>query len=261
MYGFYISLQGMTASFREPGTQLYQVSLPLPPISTMVGLAGAALGLGFKDVWDFFKKNDAAVGVKGETGGRGIDLWRYKKVASPKTEDEKALIKELGWVKATRADILNREFLASPKYEVCYAAPRREIVEDLRRAFENPRYALSLGSSDDIVTLRQMSGIHELTENTNTVSLKNTLIEGDFVDQVTFDWEAIKKNGVARTLRVPVTKQLVVDFKFDGETRQGIRYRLFTFLIGEQRLHKPVRVFALKDQIFPLYIISEGLKT
>lgn len=44
MYGFFVSLHGMTASFREPGSHLYQATLPLPPISALVGMAGAALG-------------------------------------------------------------------------------------------------------------------------------------------------------------------------------------------------------------------------
>ena len=68
MYGFFVSLHGMTASFREPGSHLYQATLPLPPISALVGMAGAALGKSFEKAWPFFKDAGLFVGVSGRAG-------------------------------------------------------------------------------------------------------------------------------------------------------------------------------------------------
>jgi CRISPR-associated protein Cas5t len=257
MYGFYVSFRGVTASFREPGAHLYHVTLPLPPISTMIGLAGAALGKDFKGAWDFFKANAIAVGVKGTSEGKGIDLWRYKKMAAQaKTDEEKTVMKEFDRKQIVRDDILNREFLAYPKVEICYAAPEIKVVEELRDSFCGPCYALSLGSSDDIAKIESISRIYKQDEMRNVTSLGGTLLEGTLLENIAFDWEAIKKSGVAKTLKAPMMKQLIVDFEFDGEKRRGIRYSPFTFLIGEHRLDKPVAVFAIEEQFFPIFSIG-----
>jgi CRISPR-associated protein Cas5t len=247
----------MTASFREPGTHLYHITLPLPPISTIIGLAGAALGKDFKGAWTFFKTNAVAVGVKGKACGSGIDLWRYKKIAQAKSEDEKKALKEFGRDKSVRDDILNREFLAYPEVHICYTAPESKVIEELRHAFCSPYYALSLGSSDDIVKVQCISKVCEPDEKNDVTSLNCTLVEGELLGNVTFDWEAIKKTGVKETLRSPMVKQLIVDFEFDGDERHGIRYCPFTFLAGKHRLDKPVTVFAIEGQDFPMFSIAE----
>jgi CRISPR-associated protein Cas5t len=257
MYGFYVSLCGMTASFREPGAHLYHVTLPLPPISTMIGLAGAALGKDFKHAWNLFKANAIAVGVCGATGGKGIDLWRYKKMAQPKSEEEKKAMKEFDRNLIVRGDILNREFLAFPKVKICYVAPESKVIEELRDSFCSPYYALSLGNSDDIAKVECISQIYQLDEKNNVTSLSGTLVEGTLLENVTFDWEAIKKTGVAKTLKPPTMKQLIVDFEFDGEKRRGIRYSPFTFLVGEYCLSKPVSVFTIAKCDFPVFSIAE----
>ena len=57
MNGLMVKLYAKTASFRDPGAQLYHDTMPLPLPSTIVGIAGAALGLSFDDALSFFKKN------------------------------------------------------------------------------------------------------------------------------------------------------------------------------------------------------------
>jgi CRISPR-associated protein Cas5t len=248
----------MTASFREPGAHLYHITLPLPPISAMIGLAGAALGKDFKRTWAFFKTNAIAVGVNGTSDGNGIDLWRYKKMAAqPKTDEEKTVMKEFDRNQIVRGDILNREFLAEPEFNICYTAPESNVIEELRNSFRSPCYALSLGSSDDIAKVKYVSEICKPDERNDVTSLRGTLVKGTLLDNIAFDWEAIKKSGVAKILKAPMVKQLIVDFEFNGEKRRGIRYSPFTFLIGEHRLDNPVTVFAIEKQFFPIFSIAE----
>jgi CRISPR-associated protein Cas5t len=263
MYGFRVALHGMTASFREPSSHLYQRTFPLPPISAMVGLAGAAMGMAFQDAWLFFKENLVAVGVRGAAGGRGIDLWGYRKVVTP-NKTEKNAARKIGLAKIVRRDILNREFLAYPMFDICFASPRDDVSGSLRAAFADPHYALSLGGSDDIAMVHSLSDISELKRSRGDLSINSgsVMIEGNWIDKIAFDWEAIKRSGVAKTLSPPIARRLAVDFRFDGEERRGLRYELFTVLSDGQRLAEPVEFFAIGEKggkgekKFPLYFIS-----
>ena len=256
MYGFSVSLYGVTASFREPSSHLYQTTLPLPPISALVGLAGAAVGKSFVDAWCFFKTAGLAVGVSGHVNGSGIDLWKYRKMVTPKSEEEKETAKTLGRTKIARSDILNREFLAYPCFCVDYAFTVQTMAEDIRQSFLNPSYALSLGNSDDIAFVKNVSGIEETREE-EISSFKDTLLEGDHAGGVSFDWEMIKKSSIAKTLNAPIVRRLIIDFEFDKETRRGTRYKEFTFLMGAQRLTQSQKVSVLGESNTPLYFLSE----
>jgi CRISPR-associated protein Cas5t len=178
--------------------------------------------------------------------------------AQPKTDEEKTVMKEFDRNQIVRGDILNREFLAYPEVEICYTAQESKAVEELRDSFCSPCYALSLGSSDDIAKVKHVSQICEPDERNDVTFLGGTLVEGTLLENIAFDWEAIKKSGVAEILKSPIVKQLTVDFEFDGEHRRGIRYAPFTFLIGKHRLDKPVTAFEIEGQVFPIFSIAKG---
>jgi len=91
MFGFSVAMAAQTASFREPSAHLYQKSLPLPPLSALAGIAGAAAGLEFSMAWKLLKERRAMFGVCGQSRGMGIDLWSYDKIALPKSLEEKML--------------------------------------------------------------------------------------------------------------------------------------------------------------------------
>lgn len=253
-YGFSLSLSGITASFREPGAHLYQTTLPLPPISALAGIAGAALGKTFKETWSFLKERGFATGVSGKAQGTGIDLWKYQKMATPKSADEKEAAKALERSKIVRSDILNREFLIHPHFEIHYAFPEKGDAERLRSAFLNPCYALSLGNSDDISMIKNVSEL-KIAQDKELPSLKDTILEGDHSANVKFDWGAVKKESVSQSLKLPLVRRLIVDFGFEEDARCGIRYCPFTFLLGFQCLLDSVKALALEDSSVPLFSI------
>lgn len=259
MYGFFVLLHGMTASFREPGSHLYQATLPLPPISALVGMAGAALGKSFEKAWPFFKDAGLFVGVSGRAGGNGIDLWNYDKMAVPKGSEESAHAKLYGLSKVVRKDILNREFLADPEFVVFYALRDQEKAACLHSAFKDPVYALSLGSSDDIALVRDVSALCAIGDGEESDSFADTLLPGDHADDVRFDWDALKRACVVQTLKAPMVRPLIVDFEFKGDERHGSRYRLFTFLSGHQRIQNPQRAFRFPnvESPVPLYGLED----
>ncbi len=259
MYGFSALFHGVTGSFREPSSHLYQSTLPLPPVSALVGMAGAAVGKTFEDAWPFFMDMGLFVGAVGTVEGKGIDLWNYHKVATPKGADETSQAKQLGWSKIKRMDILNREFLAYPRVSVFYATPEKRQAEELRSAFLNPAYALSLGNSDDIACMTKLSGVCEVREITENVSFRDTFLQGDHAGDIRFDWDALKKTSVVQTLKAPLVRSLIVDFTFNGSERHGSQFKPFTFLSGCQRFLTPKRAFCFdnEEEAVPLYGLKE----
>lgn len=247
--GFSIVLSAETASFRDPGGQLYHATLPLPPISTIIGIAGAALGLPFQQVWKYFRVKDIHVGVKdisrsiwGMPPGRGLDLWKYRKIVT----------------KEIRSDILKREFLFHVAFRLYYSCNQREPLEQLRQAFLSPAWALSLGTSDDIALIKELSEIDEVKEvNEGTVELFYSLIPGDHSDNYSFDWATICNIPIRTPLQLPMVKQLPVDFLFgpDGE-RKGSEYRSFTFLSGFQRLKNPCPAYNFGKELVSLISVA-----
>jgi len=250
MYGFSVVLSAETASFRDPGGQLYHATLPLPPVSTIIGIAGAALGVPFQQSWEFFQANDINVGAKdisrswrGMPPGKGLDLWKYQKIITNKI----------------KSDILKREFLFRPVFRLYYSCEDRETLEQLRQAFLSPAWALSLGTSDDIARLEEVSQIETVSEvSGGAVELSHSLIPGDQSDNYSFDWEVIRNTPIRTSLELPMVKQLPVGFLFGpvGE-RKGCEYRPFTFLSGSQRLKNPRPAYIFGQEVVPLISIAQ----
>lgn len=230
MNGIIISLFAETASFRDPGGQLFHSCLPLPPVSTIIGIAGAALGKSFEETWNFFKENDIGVGVQGKANGHGKDLWKFIKRSSYEEPKQKS-------------DIINREFLYQLHVDLFYACNNTDIINEIYQAFRNPFYALTLGNSDELVKINQLSKINLVTQN-ETTDLKNTLTEGDFSNNFSFDWVNIKKSPINISLASPIVKNLPIDFAFSIDiVRKANRYKTFTFLSEFQTIKHPVKTF------------------
>lgn len=243
MHGFYTILSAETASFRDPGGQLYHSTLPLPPVSTIIGIGGAALGLNFQETWNFFKNNDIKVGVRGSAAGKGLDLWKYQKIVSNEV----------------RGDIVKREFLFKPVYELYYGSVNQSVLEKLRSAFLNPAWALSLGTSDDITYIKKISRLAPISAvEMETTEFGNCLIPGDQTDIFAFNWALIANTPVRTSLELPVVKQIPIDFEFskDGE-RKACRYKPFTFLSLTHCLKVSFAGYDFGEKKIPLISINE----
>ncbi len=245
MQGLTIELRGETASFRDPGAQLYHLCLPLPPCSTIVGLAGAALGKSFADVWSYFKNNSIYIGVKGGAKGKGKDLWNYTKRTCFKSSNEKN-------------DIVLREFLYKPEINLFYACQDKNIVNELSLAFKNPGYALTLGNSDELARINRIEEYgEEFVEVVKTKQLENTQIPGNISQNFVFNWEKIKDTPIRLTLQAPLVKNLPVDFTFDKEgSRKGAKYEEFSFIDDLMELKEEIEVFQFRNILVPMYRID-----
>lgn len=248
-YGFSVILLAETASFRDPGGQLYHATLPMPPVSTIIGIAGAALGFPFQQVWEYFIVNNIGVGVQDisvkerkKSAGKGLDLWKYQKIVS----------KEL------RSDILKREFLFRPAYRLYYSSQERGVMESLLQAFQSPAWALTLGTSDDIALLKEVSSIDRVRKIAGgSTDLSYRLVPGDQSDNYAFNWELIEKEKVTVYLALPMVKKLPVGFVFgaDGE-RKGSEYQTFTFLAKFHNLKNPCPAYSFGQETIPLFYLG-----
>lgn len=155
-------MRGLLNSFRDPNTHKIHRTFPLPPRTTLIGLAGAALGFHEDTIWQelgCLKVAVVDISKKSDIGGTGKaeDLIRYKKYKDSIIE----------------TSILVRELLYKPEYIIYYVSDDGKHVDELYSAFQSPVYALSLGRDDEIISIKSVEKI-EL----------NTIDSGDFEETI-----------------------------------------------------------------------------
>ncbi|MGV8122036.1 MAG: CRISPR-associated protein Cas5 [Candidatus Xenobiia bacterium LiM19] len=234
-----INAYAQTASFRIPENHTFQQSLPLPPITTLTGIMGAALGLSCKDALEYKDKHKVGLGVSGEAQGEMKDLWRYNKIkASPKSDG------------SDRQDILIREFLTDISITVAFGCEKHEVITELFNAFKDPVYALTFGNSDDIFKTRTIAPVKE-SRLVLCKDFKNTVLRGDFG----FEYDSIidlKNTPITHRIRAPQVFILPTGFSFKGEERRVSKREYFTFVGSQIRLKDSLSVFGYDDEYFML---------
>lgn len=250
VYGIKVELVSETASFRDPNGQLFHATLPLPPASTIIGIAGAAMGLTFEKVWNWFQDNNIQVGAKGRVTGKGKDLWIYTKIKNNEITK----------------DTVNREFLCLAPHRsnedsgwisLYYACEKPDIMQKLLQSFQDPVYTLSLGTNDEMAKLKSIQWFDQLTE-CYTYDVQEVLLEGNWSKSIHLDWEKIKETPISISLSAPKIVNLPVNFEFDPKSgeRQAIKYKTFTFIPKFLTVREPVKAFQYGDEKIPLTMIS-----
>ena len=241
MKGIIVSLYAMTASFRDPNTHLYQETILVPPPTTIVGISGAALGMGFKDALEYFKTNRISVGCTAKNQGMGKDLWNYSKIKG------KEVIKS----------ILMREFLFGINADIFFTCEDPIRIEELYNAFNNPCFALTLGNSDEIVKITNIE-IYDEVLISEAKNIQDTWICGNYIKDFELNWDKVKELPIKSTIRPPIVKNLPIDFSFnDNEEREPTRLSKFTFLGDVHLLKEPVVVYSFKERLAPLFTFNE----
>lgn len=144
MRALHATIRAYTASFRPPGLSAgYQLTLPVPPLSTVFGLLAAAVG---SDV----SPEQAWIGYRFAAEAQGEDLEKILLFSPSGTSwDPKQ-----GQV---RSMPIRRQFLVNPTLHLYVPA------EDwLRKALRTPRYPLLLGRSQDVAAVERLEEV-ELT--------------------------------------------------------------------------------------------------
>lgn len=236
MFIFSVEATAQTASFRVPETHTFHQTLPLPPPTTLIGLAGAALGLSLPDAYRFVAEHGVRVGVCGSHRGRIKDLWNYRKLTNKaySAEDVQSRM---------HYSVLIREYLFESEFVFYFGTDDRNGLERLRDAFRRPVYALTAGNSDDLLKVRRITSIVEI-EPEPLARFENTMLPGDLSRAarpvVDFKWLPITE-----TFRTPQVFQLPTGFSFTGEQRRANGRSPFTFVASPVLLEMPVDGYAV----------------
>lgn len=228
MYLFTVEGIANTASFRIPESHTFQQTLPLPPITTLIGLVGAALGLSFEDAMRFREENGLSLGVIGRHQGEIRDLWKYHKI---KTEE-------------VISDVLLREYLVDFKMKLSVGVKDVEIASRVRDSFLNPYYALTLGNSDDLLKICKVGQIEEIEDSLSS-EFQNTVLPGDHtgVYEPMLDLE---NTPITETVRAPQVFLLPTAFRFKGNERRVSQREHFTFVGSPIQLKEPIPAFQVE---------------
>jgi len=137
-----VRVRAPVASFRRPLEHNYQRTLPMPPPTTLIGIAGAALGLSDRDLW---AENSLLRGLKvsvltNEEPGRARDMWTVLKVKAGKIAERSPYFREL---------------LFFVRYTLLYGGPE-DLLRKLETAFQDPAYPLSLGREDELLLVEEI---------------------------------------------------------------------------------------------------------
>jgi CRISPR-associated protein Cas5t len=182
-----ITITAYTASFRVPHFVGHQLTLPVPPLSTIYGLISAAAGR-----W-VLPQEVEWLAYRCEYESKAMDIESILTVERPKPSESARFV--------TR-NVLPREFLFLPRLTL-YLPPKWESV------FCCPRYSLLLGRTQDVATV----------EDLKPATLKS--VSAGVVSGVLLPFELVAKGNVSAWLQ-----NLPVAFT-DEPLRQPIRTEIF----------------------------------
>lgn len=237
MFSFVVKGFAQTASFRIPESHTFQQTLPLPPVTTITGLMGAALGLDFEKAMLFRDQKDILFGIIGLSKGEMKDLWKYNKIKTTYKPDG-----------SDRKEILIREYLTDFSLTISIASKDQTVLSEVRSSFCNPRYALTLGNSDDLFKIRHISPIVKTKDGQCSI-FENTILAGD----QTLDYESaidLKNTPITYRVRAPQVFLLPTAFNFNGRERRIRERKQFTFVGSPIKLKNPLSVHKIADATF-----------
>lgn len=227
----WVKVKAPFASFRRPLDHNYQRTLPLPPPTTILGLAGAALGMDERELWS---EDSPLTGLKVavmalQKPGLARDMWTVMKIKNNKFSERSPYFREM---------LFNAQFI------LLYGAANQDILSILYRAFRDPVYALSLGREDELIAVEDL-GISDIS--TGGSCFNGTVIPGD-ISKLKFKWlprPEIKFNP-------PVVENVPMAFQVDKKgLRNPIKKQTFTFLPYDLEIEIKEDIEAYTIEILP----------
>lgn len=229
-----VELVTQTATFRNPEFQNFHKSFLLPPPTTLIGLAGAAMGLSPKSAQDFFK-DGFYLGVYGTSKGYCKDLWKYN------TFDE-------------QGSIILKEILYDNHFILVYGSEDGSKIGAVKQAFLAPEYALTLGNNDSLAKVIEVQ-IHDSFINSSELS--NCLVDGNVVEEV------LEKanNGLSFSIystSEPIAYALPIRFQYESEYgfRRVIERKTLSFIGENMQLNFAKKGVRYKNVFIPIFNLN-----
>lgn len=242
-----VKTHSVLASFRIPETQTFHQTLPLPPITTLIGLLGAALGKEYEQAFYFSEQNKILFGVSGTSKGETKDLWNYRKIT---TKEKNYTAEEIKSRK--NYSIVLKEYLYDNVINLFFGHPEEEIIINIQHAFLNPVFPLTAGSSDDLIKVVSSNSFN--LEQIGSSIFKNTVLQGDLAGKYSVSQNVFHK-PIYESIKSPKTHFLPAKFCFSHGIRKVAERRSFTFVGDEISLNKSIECFQIDGENIELYSI------
>lgn len=212
---------GVFNSFRDPTSHKTQRTLYLPPRTTLLGIAGAALGVP-KDRLESLKHLHVSAVLAG-IEGVARDLWYYRSV---KYEGRRGF--------SVGPSLVFRDLLYKGRFILYFQTENSEEIERIRNAFLDPVYALTLGMADELVRV-ESSEITALRPWPWEKGVTNTIIPED----VRTGWRVKLPPEIHGRFEPPAVVRFPVDDspRFLGEER-----RVYSIVYGVTAIPDAFRV-------------------
>ena len=226
-----VEIKTQTATFRNPEFQNFHKTLPMPPPTTMVGIAGAAMGLSPGASQLFFEEHDFEMGVFCKNQGTTTDLWKYNDF--------------------NERSIILKEILFQNNIILVYGSDDISMIDILIRSFQNPVFCLTMGNSDSIAKVVTVKEEYLTIESD---MLMNCMIEGDIIEEVLSN----SSNGFDFSIYAtsdPVAIDLPIRFLYSDEygMRSVCQRKQFSLVTSEMKLNVKKKGVVFNGCFIPLF--------
>lgn len=229
-----VEIATQTATFRNPEFQNFHKSFLLPPPTTLIGLAGASMGLSPKAAQDFFNEG-FTFGVYGTSKGYTKDLWKYN------TFDG-------------QGSIILKEILYDNYFILVYGHEDINKIETLCQSFEMPEYALTLGNNDSLAKILKVSVKEEIFDS---LEMEHCLVDGNIIEDVVEN----AKNGLSFSIystSEPIAYDLPTRFFYESDYgfRRVIERKTLSFIGEKMKLNFPKKGIFYNDKFIPVFNLN-----
>lgn len=241
MQCFCVEIATQSASFRNPEFQNFHKTLDMPPPSTIIGFAGAAMGLSPKMAQDFFEATPFVTGICAFHSGRTTDTWKYRNQT-----------KNMHFYDPIRdGSVIKRELLVQSSYFLVFGSENKEQLELLRSAIESPKFALTLGSSDSVAWVKC---IKEGLSVSKSKMIKGCIVPGDIVGEVIRQSSDGPEFSIYQTSE-PITYDLPVRFNYKSDygKREVAQTKTLSIITQEMQLNFEVEGVLYDKHFIPVF--------
>jgi CRISPR-associated protein Cas5t len=199
-------------SWRPPEAMTFHRTYPLPPYTSLVGMMGAAMGVGLPAAFEFIRTEEVRLGVGGWSSGQMKDLWKIQKLG------EKA---EVGNA------ILLREHCVDIRLAIVFDASASAIAS-IKNAFERPVFPLTAGQSDSMLRVVNTQSTDRSTVETELVH--SVMLYGELTPdyKTAMDLDSLP---LTHSIKAPTVERIPTSFAFDESGNRQLASRsLVTFV-------------------------------
>ncbi len=225
-----LRIKAPQVSFRRPLDLNYQRTLPLPPPTTLIGLAGAALGISDFQLW-----NDSTWKPLRELK---VAAFMNKPVA--KAKDMMKVLKVKSGKISERSPYF-RELLFNVEYTIFYGGDDA-VIKKLAHAFLDPVFPLSLGREDELIDI---ISLNEVEPGKGEPYFYGTALPFD-IREIDFKIPGLYGEKAPLKLEPAIIENVPLAFKVEKGYRVPVKKKVITFVPYALK----IKFYALDKEIF-----------